>query len=61
MVERALTSCEFRRLKQVLQSSIKLRQKARAEIRGMMGVQGKNGSEVSIVGDVKVTLSIEGR
>ena len=61
MVERALTSCEFRRLKQVLQLSIKLRQKARDEIRGMMGVQGKNRSEVSIVGDVKVTLSIEGR
>ena len=34
---RALTSCEFRQLKQVLQLSSELRQKAQDEIRGIMG------------------------
>ena len=39
IVGRALTSCEFRQLKQVLQLSSELHQKARDEIRGMMGVK----------------------
>ena len=39
IVERALTSCEFRQLKQVLQLSSVLHQKARDEIRSMMGVK----------------------
>ena len=39
MVEWALTSCEFRQLKQVLQLSGELPQKARDGIRGMMGVK----------------------
>ena len=39
LVERALTSCEFRRLKQVLQLSSEWHQKARDDIRGVMGVK----------------------
>ena len=39
MVKRALTSCEFGKLRQVLQLSSELRQKARDEIEGMMGVK----------------------
>ena len=38
-VERALTSCEFGQLKQVLQLSSELGQKARDEIRGMIGMK----------------------
>ena len=39
MVERALTSREFRQLKQVPQLSSELLQKARDEFRGMIGVE----------------------
>ena len=57
MVERALTSREFRQLKQVPQLSSELLQKARDEIRGTMG--GKNRSGTLTVGDVEV-LSVGG-
>ena len=39
MVQRGLTSCELRQLKQVLQLSSELCQKARDEIQGRMGVK----------------------
>ena len=57
MVERALTSCEFRRLKQVLQLSSELGQKVREEIRSTMG--GRSRSEALTVGDVE-GLSVGG-
>ena len=53
LAERALTSYEFRRVKQVPQLLSELDQKARDEIRGMMG--GRNRSETLTVGDVEAS------